>query len=99
MKFAPDHPRGRNGGPIFLGEELCPICECCSLSSVECETCGGVGFLAHDCGEDTCCCLYPIDNVPCDICQGESGFLACLGGCNFTTKQAHGPLKSFAEDA
>ena len=43
----------------------------------ECETCGGDGSGGHDCGEDTCCCLYPVDNVPCSICAGEGGWWSC----------------------
>lgn len=36
-----------------------------------CGYCGGFGG-GHDCGEDTCCCLDPEPNVPCDFC-GEMG--------------------------
>ncbi|MGB3341301.1 MAG: hypothetical protein WBB37_07465 [bacterium] len=43
----------------------------------DCDYCGGSGFSHHDCGEDSCCCLYPEDNVVCDICQGEGGWLQC----------------------
>lgn len=39
-----------------------------------CYQCGGEGVTHHDCGEDTCCCLYPEDNVRCDICHGEGGW-------------------------
>jgi len=35
------------------------------------------GFSYHDCGEDTCCCLYPKDNVRCDVCEGKGGFYVC----------------------
>jgi hypothetical protein len=35
------------------------------------------GFTSHDCGEDCCCCLDPEDNVVCDICLGEGGFMLC----------------------
>jgi hypothetical protein len=35
------------------------------------------GYTGHDCGEDCCCCLYPEDNVICDICDGEGGFFLC----------------------
>lgn len=35
------------------------------------------GYLGHDCGEDTCCCLHPWDNVVCDICEGHGGFFLC----------------------
>ena len=54
----------------------------------ECPTCGGTldwedchscedGYSHHDCGEDTCCCLYPDDNVECDVCDGNSGWYRC----------------------
>lgn len=35
------------------------------------------GCTGHDCGEDCCACLYPENNVPCDICEGEGGFFLC----------------------
>lgn len=37
----------------------------------ECDDCGGTGFNGHDCGEDTCCCLNPEENVECGRCDGE----------------------------
>lgn len=40
----------------------------------ECWNCGGEGFTHHDCGEDTCCCLEPEDNVICDTCMGMCGW-------------------------
>jgi hypothetical protein len=43
---------------------------------VECWRCGGEGDLDGEgcnCGEDTCCCLYP-EPPTCDICEGR-GFL------------------------
>ena len=43
---------------------------------VECEHCDD-GYSGHDCGEDTCCCADPIDNVVCDICRGECGWWTC----------------------
>lgn len=36
-----------------------------------CWKCGGEGLSHHDCGEDCCCCAEPINNVKCDICNGE----------------------------
>lgn len=39
-----------------------------------CWSCAGDGVVGHDCGEDTCCCLNPEDNVPCDICDGKGGW-------------------------
>jgi hypothetical protein len=41
----------------------------------ECSACGGTGFDGHDCGEDTCCCADPEDNIPCQFCNG-TGFVA-----------------------
>lgn len=35
----------------------------------ECWNCTD-GYSHHDCGEDTCCCVEPEDNVVCDVCQG-----------------------------
>jgi len=62
--------------------ELCPRCQCCSYGWVRCDACGGEGVSGHDCGEDTCCCLYPEDNVTCDICDGQGGLNECLGRCD-----------------
>ena len=39
-----------------------------------CWDCGGSGYTHHNCGEDSCCCLYPEDNVTCDTCNGEGGW-------------------------
>jgi hypothetical protein len=89
MEFHPNWPRGPNGGPLLFGEELCPICECCSMDRHECDNCGGEGVSGHECGEDTCCCLDPEDNVTCDWCMGKGGHLVCLGGCDFEKKQSH----------
>lgn len=36
----------------------------------ECDACGGDGVSGHDCGEDTCCCLNPDDNITCQTCNG-----------------------------
>lgn len=60
-----------------------PGCAKCGSSTawVGCWQCGGEGVSGHDCGEDTCCCLHPEDNEPCDICDGNGGWRACLS-CN-----------------
>lgn len=39
----------------------------------DCWRCGGSGYLEHDCGEDTCCCMDP-DDIECDLCHGEGGW-------------------------
>ncbi len=34
------------------------------------------GFMVgHECGDDSCCCLNPMPNVPCDICGGKGYWL------------------------
>ncbi len=40
----------------------------------DCWECGGEGYSGHDCGEDTCCCLYPDDDVICPTCGGAGGW-------------------------
>lgn len=41
---------------------------------IECKYCDGEGISYHDCGEDSCCCEFPEDNVQCDVCGGNGGF-------------------------
>lgn len=41
---------------------------------VDCDACGGFGVIGHDCGEDTCCCANPFDNIPCAQCDGRGGY-------------------------
>jgi hypothetical protein len=55
------------------------FCEKCDnkLDWRTCWDCGGEGVTHHDCGEDTCCCLDPEDNVGCDTCEGAGGWLQC----------------------
>jgi len=50
---------------MLFGEEL---------EWTDCWNCGGTGYDGHDCGEDTCCCLNPDDNVICDVCGGKGGW-------------------------
>lgn len=56
-------------------------CQCarCGSSMVyeECGSCDENGMSHHDCGEDSCCCADPEPNVPCDLCNGEGGWLEC----------------------
>lgn len=35
-----------------------------------CPCCGGDGAQGHDCGEDSCCCIQPEENMPCQNCFG-----------------------------
>lgn len=59
-----------------------PYCLRChhSVRWIDCEQCED-GYSYHDCGEDTCCCLDPVNNVKCDVCDGEGGWYICEG-CN-----------------
>jgi len=55
------------------GEVICALCD--YEADVEsCDYCED-GFDGHDCGEDCCCCEYPDENVPCQMCLGR--------GCNY----------------
>ena len=42
----------------------------------DCDVCGGDGYDGHECGEDTCACAWPQDNVVCDTCGGKGGWYA-----------------------
>lgn len=56
-------------------------CQCARCgSSLMTEHCGQCedGYSDHDCGDDTCCCLYPVLNVPCDLCDGRGFWNVCL---------------------
>lgn len=67
------------------GQEYETQCARCG-SSIEwepCDACGGDGFYGHDCGEDCCACLYPDDNVRCDICEGRGGWERCLSSADY----------------
>jgi len=57
----------------------CEICEICGNDKEweDCWNCDEDGFVDHDCGEDNCCCLDPVPNVRCDICDGKGGYLVC----------------------
>lgn len=62
------------------GREWDSQCARCgsTVTSVDCEQCGGEGVDGHDCGEDSCCCLDPEDNVRCGACLGKGVFRVCL---------------------
>lgn len=53
-------------------------CEICGAETFleSCWSCGGEGG-HHDCGEDSCPCLYPEPNVNCDICDGKGSYHIC----------------------
>lgn len=66
------------------GERVCVSCkqECIERESrlgefeewEVCDNCNGDGFVGHDCGEDTCCCLHPEENLKCSWCDGVGGW-------------------------
>lgn len=60
-------------------EELGVACPKCGSSMMweDCDQCDE-GYSHHDCGEDTCCCLDPYDNVTCDTCGGTGGIYVCV---------------------
>ena len=49
-----------------------------SVSFEACEYCGGEGVDGHECGEDTCSCFEPEDNMACGVCEGAAAFVVCL---------------------
>jgi hypothetical protein len=57
-------------------EEQCARCGSSAIWT-DCEYCCGEGFTDHDCGEDCCVCQHPENNVRCDICRGDGGWLMC----------------------
>lgn len=73
-------------------KRMCPTCHCCELEAEDCGACGGDGYCGHDCGEDTCCCDDPEDNMRCDYCNGRGWHWTCLGGCE--GGESHRQLKA-----
>lgn len=65
-----------------------------SLEFETCEMCGGEGVDGHDCGEDSCCCMHPDDNITCDACLGRGAWPRCMS--SFEWCEAH-PLPGRAE--
>lgn len=61
-----------------------PSCQRCGSSVMweDCDSCDE-GMNGHDCGEDTCCCLEPEDNMACDICEGQGGWYVCLSSAEW----------------
>jgi hypothetical protein len=49
-----------------------------SIEHVTCNSCDEYGMDGHDCGEDTCCCPEPVDNMTCRDCGGTGGWWRCL---------------------
>lgn len=67
------------------GGKMCDRCKCCEMTWRPCDYCGSEGVYGHDCGEDTCCCLDPEENVECEWCEGDGGWW----WCNCDEKGAH----------
>ena len=65
----------------MIEHEICQRCKCCEVVYEDCGNCDD-GYSSHDCGEDSCCCEYPEDNVVCDWCGGTGTFPMCIGGCD-----------------
>lgn len=67
------------------GQEWDCQCARCGSSMMweDCSTCGGEGVSGHECGEDTCCCRYLEDNVPCGICDGDGGWYLCISSVDW----------------
>ena len=61
------------------GREYDNQCARCGSSVMpeNCDNCGSEGYSSHDCGEDTCCCADPDDDVVCDWCDGRGHFYVC----------------------
>lgn len=60
-----------------MPETTCAVCGA-ELEWTDCWHClGDEAF--HDCGEDTCCCADPDDdlNEQCQECNGQGGYLEC----------------------
>lgn len=81
MKVIADHPPKE-----MYATGLTIHCQCARCgSSTHYEDCWNCedGYSDHDCGEDVCCCLYPEDNVECDVCDGRGGWHVCLSSPEF----------------
>ena len=65
----------------------CPKCEH-ECDWIECRDCDGSGIDGHDCGEDTCMCRDPEDNVRCDTCAGAGGWTRCLNCYPMSAEEA-----------
>jgi hypothetical protein len=66
--------------PPSDGREWEPQCARCgsSVGFDDCEHCDEFGMDGHDCGEDSCCCAFPEDNITCTVCGGSGGWYSCI---------------------
>lgn len=65
-----------------ISESICPKCNQDSCRKRSCDQCGGEGYSDHDCGDDCCACLYPENNVHCDVCD-KKGWLEWCSSCGW----------------
>jgi hypothetical protein len=76
MKIIADHPPPEMYAPDVEIDCQCGRCGS-SVASESCHFCED-GFDGHECGEDCCCCLYPEENVPCQVCRGTGVWHDCM---------------------
>lgn len=76
MKIIAEHPPAEMYQSVLEIDVQCARCGS-SCDYEPCDNCED-GYDGHDCGEDVCCCLYPEENVLCDICDGHGGWNRCL---------------------
>ncbi len=76
---------------VFDGEFA--LCSSCSSDAEreDCERCGGDGVDGHDCGEDSCPCLHPEENLPCGDCDGHGAHWMCTGSCGYINPPEEAP--------
>lgn len=55
----------------------CGRCHSHEIETIVCPQCNGTGRYGHDCGEDTCCCANPEENMFCGLCDGCGEINAC----------------------
>lgn len=65
-----------------IDETECPRCGS-SAAWEDCENCGGEGTDGHECGEDSCSCAFPEDNLVCEICNGTGSYAVCLSSADW----------------
>lgn len=68
-------------------DEGCPKCGS-SMTWQDCESCDEYGFNGHECGEDSCCCAFPEDNVACQTCGGHGGWMVCVSSAEWCEARA-----------
>lgn len=72
-----------------MSDDEFPTCPRCGggVEWVRCDQCDD-GMSYHDCGEDCCCCMYPLSNVPCDQCEGRGGWWFCTNSYEYCMAHA-----------